>query len=464
MLSVLLAKKNLKLIFGLGVILLPTFSYAQFAFEGPIPAITSGYGSFGSAPIQSDFFQLVPDSTMECNDTVRCIITYPEGVTSETPTVFYFPGSSNTNRSDSAYWKVSQFYREFVASNGYISVTMQYNGENTYGCAYYLLDEAVKRYGHMIDTTKVGIHGMSQGAAVTNWLSLKKYINDGWGANGRFAWPDAGATFIGWLTNWPEDIETQTDSGLAAMPDDVLYLTTYSDWDQTPDPRTLIDMYNFMGVPDSNKEFMIIRGDTINNYIYWATHFTTNTYVPDSLQFYVNVTKHDALDYWLGSRLLHALMGAAWDKDPLARRICMGDGDTLQTQIAGGALRGPIVTDKPWMTMIASWNSGQGYMNPCTVSWNMRQYVTADACFILSVPEADNHPQLKVYPNPARTFSRITIESDLEIEHVLVVNEIGQRIAEFNSNSIRVENAGAYYLGITFVNGQRTAVKLNVRQ
>ena len=27
---------------------------------------------------------------------------------------------------------------------------------------------------------RVGIHGMSQGAGVTNWLSLKKYINDGW--------------------------------------------------------------------------------------------------------------------------------------------------------------------------------------------------------------------------------------------------------------------------------------------
>ena len=28
--------------------------------------------------------------------------------------------------------------------------------------------------------------------------------------------------------------------------------------------------------------------------------------------------------------------------------------------------------------------------------------------FNLSVPEADNHPQLKVYPNPARTFNKIT--------------------------------------------------------
>jgi hypothetical protein len=157
-------------------------------------------------------------------------------------------------------------------------------------------------------------------------------------------------------------------------------------------------------------------------------------------------------------------MEAAWNNDPVARRICMGNGDTLQTKIAGGAMRGPIVTDQPWMTMIASWNSGQGYMNPCTVPWNMRQYVTADACFNLSVPEATDHPQLKVYPNPALIFSTITIESDLEIEHILVVNEIGQRIAEFKSNSLQMDKSGTFYLGITFVNGQRTAVKLNVSE
>jgi hypothetical protein len=221
-------------------------------------------------------------------------------------------------------------------------------------------------------------------------------------------------------------------------------------------------MYNFMGVPDSNKEFFIIRGDTINNYIYWATHFTNNTWENDSSQFYVYITKHDALDYWLGSRLLHSLMEAAWNNDPVARRICMGNGDTLQTKIAGGAMRGPIVTDQPWMTMIASWNSGQGYMNPCTVPWNMRQYVTADACFNLSVPEATDHPQLKVYPNPALIFRTITIESDLEIEHILVVNEAGQQIAEFHSNAFELTKSGSFYLGITFVNGRRTAVKLNV--
>ena len=444
----------------------PASLFGQFAFEGPIGPITSGYGAFGDSMVTSEFFYLPPDTTLECQDTIHGIITYPSGIDGPRPVVFRFPGASNENLNDSIYWNESKFYREFVASHGYVSVTMQWNFDNSnnYGCAYQMVQQIANLHSDKIDTTRVGIHGMSYGASMTNWLSLKKFAGDNWGTNGRFAWPDAGASFIGFTNDWPKDIATQTDSGLAAMPDDVLYLVTLSEWDQTPDPRTLIDMYNFMGVPDTNKEFFILRGDTVNNYIYWATHFTTNTWDEDSNQFSIYITKHDALDYWLGSRLLHSLMEAAWNNDPVARRICMGNGDTLQTKIAGGAMRGPIVTDQPWMTMIASWNSGQGYMNPCTVPWNMRQYVTADACFNLSVPEANDHPQLKVYPNPARIFSTITIESDLEIEHVLVVNEIGQRIAEFHSNAFELTKSGSFYLGITFVNGRRTAVKLNVSE
>ena len=443
-------------------LILPFFTMGQFAFEGPIPKITQGFGAFGNNAFTSEFFQLTPDSTYECSDTLRCIITYPTGLNSTRGTVFRFPGSSNTNMTDSNYWNESKLDREFVASLGYVSVTMQYNNANEYGCAYYLLDEAVRLYSNLIDTTRVGFHGISQGAAVTNWLSLKKYTNDGWGSNGRFAWPDAGASFIGWLDNWPQDIDVQSDSGLAAMPDDVLYLMTLSDWDQVPDPRTLIDMYNFMGVPDSNKEFMIIRGDTVNSYIYWATHFTLNSYENDSNQFNVYVTKHDALDYWMGTRLLHSLMEAAWNNDKTARRICMGNGDTLQTTIAGGQMRGPIVTDTPWMSMLHSWNSGLGFMGDCEAPWNMRQYVTADACFILDIPEVSAQTEVKMYPNPAQTNRQITFESSERIISIVVFDLLGRIQQSTTDSSLTLGYSGNYVLGITFDSGRKTALRLTV--
>ena len=441
---------------------LPVLVSAQFAYEGPIPKITSGYGSFGSVPFESALFHLAPDSAYECEDTLRCIITYPTNATGILPTVFRFPGASNENLTDSVYWHESKLDREFVASNGYVSVTMQYNGTNEYGCAYYMLDEVIKLYPNLIDTSRVGIHGMSQGAGVTNWLSLKKFINDGWGANGRFAWPDAGASFFGWMDDWPNDRATQSDSGLAAMPDDVLYLMTLSDWDQVPDPRTLVDMYQFMGVPDTNKEFMIIRGDTVNSYIYWATHFTTNSWENDSSQFSVYITKHDALDYWLGTRLLHSLMAAAWDNDPMARRICMGNGDTLQTNIAGGQMRGPIVTDQPWMTMLASWNSGQGYMNDCEAPWNMRQYVTADACFTLAVPEIEELSSITLYPNPAKMGQLITLKTSKPIRSFEVFDALGRTVHSSSGSTFCVEKTGWYMLGLIFDDGTRQAAKFHI--
>ena len=157
---------NLKCFAVLGVLFLPFLSWGQFDYEGPIPRITSGYGSFGSYSVESQFFYLAPDSTIECEDTVRAIITYPVGISSPKPTVFRFPGSSNNSMADSVYWRESQFYREFVASNGYVSVTMQWNNSSHYGCSYHLLRQAAKQFSNMIDTSRVGIHGMSQGGAV----------------------------------------------------------------------------------------------------------------------------------------------------------------------------------------------------------------------------------------------------------------------------------------------------------
>jgi hypothetical protein len=116
------------------------------------------------------------------------------------------------------------------------------------------------------------------------------------------------------------------------------------------------------------------------------------------------------------------------------------------------------------MTMLASWNSGQGYMNACTVPWNMRQYVTADACFNLSVPEIDQHPRLKIYPNPAVSNRPITLESTIEISHIKVIDDLGRMVAEFDEHVIELPQSGQYFLGITFSNGERTATKLLITE
>jgi len=451
----LLCKKVLMSFPALGAFLFPVLLSGQYAFDGPIPAITSGYGSFGNDSVIHEFFTVNPDSLYECDDTVRGIISYPYGANAALPVLLSFPGGSYVDFSDSNYFKSQEFYQSFVASNGYVAATAQYNSGpgSDEGCAYLWTTELMKNRSNLVDSTRMGMRGYSLGAGIANWLSLTMFNDRNWGSNGRFVWPDAGASFIGWHDDWPNDIYRQTDSGLAAMPDDVLYLMTMHDLDNTADPRTGIDIYNFIGVPDSNKEFYVIKGDTINNYIYWATHFTQSTYARDSTQFTTFITKHDALDYWFGTRMLHAVMETAWNNDPLARRICLGNGDSLQTTYANGQLRGPIVTDTPWMTMFESWNSGGGYMNPCEVTWNMRQYVTANACLTLNLPEVDDYDDFTIYPNPSAVGQKITIDADVEVERILVYNELGRLIMEPKMETFTLDRPGLYVLDIQFETG-----------
>ena len=156
-------------------------------------------------------------------------------------------------------------------------------------------------------------------------------------------------------------------------------------------------------------------------------------------------------------------MEAAWNNDTAARRICMGNGDPVQTTIAGGQMRGPIVTDTPWMSMLHSWNSGLGYMGDCEAPWNMRQYVTADACFILDIPEISAQNMVKMYPNPAKSHSEISFESSEEITSIVAFDLLGRIHESTTSSILTLTKSGEYILGITFDSGKKTALRLIVK-
>ena len=83
----LLCKKVLMSFPALGAFLFPALLSGQYAFDGPIPAITSGYGSFGNDSVIHEFFTVNPDSLYECDDTVRGIISYPYGANAALPEI-----------------------------------------------------------------------------------------------------------------------------------------------------------------------------------------------------------------------------------------------------------------------------------------------------------------------------------------------------------------------------------------
>ena len=105
------------------------------------------------------------------------------------------------------------------------------------------------------------------------------------------------------------------------------------------------------------------------------------------------------------------------------------------------------------MNMFESWNSGAGYMNPCEVTWNMRQYVTADACFTLNLPEVDDYDDFTIYPNPAAVGQKITISADVKVERIRVYNELGRLVMESTIDAFTLDRAGLYVLDIIFETG-----------
>jgi hypothetical protein len=83
----------------------------------------------------------------------------------------------------------------------------------------------------------------------------------------------------------------------------------------------------------------------------------------------------------------------------------------------------------------------------------MRQYVTADACFTLNLPEVDDYDDFTIYPNPAAVGQKITISADVKVERIRVYNELGRLIMESKIDEFALDRAGLYVLDIMFETG-----------
>jgi hypothetical protein len=114
------------------------------------------------------------------------------------------------------------------------------------------------------------------------------------------------------------------------------------------------------------------------------------------------------------------------------------------------------------MTMLASWNSGQGYMNDCEAPWNMRQYVTADACFTLSVPEISELSTITLYPNPALAGQLITLKTNRPIRSFEIFNAFGHTIHRSSNRNFSLDKTGWYMLGIIYEDGTHQAAKFQI--
>ncbi len=310
--------------------------------QGPVPPLISGYGSWGSEvvapPMSFDF-------TTQ-GHVNRVYLYHPENQTVPAPTVFFAPG-----------WNVPcQGYVElfrFLVSKGHVAVCDEYNTDIAVIGAQ-LRDafmEASSRYPALIDTRRIGLAGHSSGAGLLGSLAYELVRNQGWGGNGAFIFSSAP-----WI-----DFD-MTDAKLADFPQQVkLIVQTYEE-DASTDIRTYIQQFEPIPVPDSEKEFIMLRPERLQAYDYAADHRVIATGDGYGV--------HDAMDDFGVFRLLDALADYSFTGSPAAWRVALGNG--ADEQIEMGALPDLVSTDDPRPI------PGKVYDYPCDYSGNPRRASCAD--------------------------------------------------------------------------------------
>jgi hypothetical protein len=334
------------IIFLLALALIPTLSYgasnhAPLAYQGPIPTIDTGYGSWGVSGVSE------PASfEIESHGYTNTITLYfPGDQVAAAPPIFFATG-----------WSVScESYGEllrFLASKGYVSVC-DHPGQNDGvigGQLYDSFKEAVSRYPTLIDVSKFGLIGHSSGAGLLPSVGYKLAVNDGWGVQGKFIFSSAP-----WI-----DFDI-TDEMLANYPTDMKFiLQTYED-DEGTDLRTYIDQFESQSrIPDSEKDYVTLRPATIDGYNYLANHAAITT-GGDGYGVY------DAMDVYGIFRLIDALADYAFTGNATAKSIALEENYNSDRQSEMGDLPDLISTDDPRPI------PGQASSYPCDISANPRR-------------------------------------------------------------------------------------------
>ena len=92
----------------------------------------------------------------------------------------------------------------------------------------------------------------------------------------------------------------------------------------------------------------------------------------------------------------------------------------------------------------------------------MRQYVTANACFTLDIPEIEEQESIKLFPNHCRIGQNIEIQSNKEISAVEVFNLLGRTVLITDKQTFQLDQSGSYVLGIRYEDGTTTALRFTI--
>ena len=236
----------------------------------PQPLSGSMYGAMGEHPVRK-ISVASPWPAYANKDYLKVDLYIPADVTGKRPTVFFITGYGQFH---------SERYRSllyFIASQGYNCVFVPHENTNPDfhpELLLTILDGIVDQFAPMIDTTRVGYVGHSEGGGLIFYLAKDR---PQWGTNGRFLFSLA----AWWGFNLPPTGNVEYPAGtnmIIQMGDPEL--------DTGTDPRQNIDFLLHNNIPAERKTYLYLPGDDDHP----ATHgisysgFENGSYTYDALQ------------------------------------------------------------------------------------------------------------------------------------------------------------------------------------
>jgi hypothetical protein len=359
------------------------------------PAPLSGYGSEG--PFRSEKITFTNPSFPSRNIEIY----YPEEITGSVPTIFYCHGFGGNNPEN------IQHMLNFTAGNGFAIVFVPYQTVGvTVQERYDNLTEgfrlAARKFSDIIDTTRTGFMGHSFGGGAVFHCAYKCFTENNWGQKGRFIYS---------LAPWYSYI---TQAQLTDFPPDTKVLIEIFENDTVNDHRMAADLFRNINVSDEEKDFIMVRSDTIGNYIYAADHG-----LPNSKTFNI-------LDYNAYFRFIHALSDYTFNDNLAGKIIALGNGNNAQTIVAEG-LKEIIQTDNPHPML-----SEEIFDNPCSDVENFRKQFCSGPLTGVEAINTDENSLVKAFSGVPESFFII------QDEQVSIVNTSGKIVSEIKGNDVGI--------------------------
>jgi len=413
-----------RLFLSLCFVTLFSTSFAQYN-DPNIAKPSSGYGADGTHPVNVISFQ-------NPNFTSKNIeIYHPADIQTPVPTIFYSHAYGG-NISDNISGMLN-----FVAMKGYAIVFVPYQTlgvtvEERYTNLLSGFRMAARNYPSVIDTTRVGFMGHSFGGGASFGLAHQCFTENNWGSNGRFIYA---------LAQWYS--YRLDDNDLSTFPSDTKVLVEVFDDDTINDHRMAIDVFNRINITADEKDYIILKSDTINGYIYSAEHNVPSTSVA-----------FDAFDYYAYYRFIDALADYTFHESTSGKLTALGNGSPEQATMPGG-LKSLVQTDSPTTSYPES-----KYTFPCSNSTeNPRIDKCVETTEVNNIAGEENDPI--IYPNPVKDIFRLKQKINATECTIDIYSVSGEKLmAVQSSQSDNFVNVSALPSGIYLVKAGEVYTRL----